>query len=174
MQGLRAEGDTHGTGRHGPGCHPGHRRDGQRHTDDHHQVEQGGADAPGRCGAGGEPVRGTERGGGEQADDGDEHQARHDSPGQGTGQAQARLVIMRPVGSDGRLTGMIHSCKAISVRAPGVAPLRENPSFVGPCEEGRTCADRQAHAGGDEVVHDRFDRGPIKHTGLEAPYQQPQ
>jgi hypothetical protein len=47
----------------------------------------------------------------------------------------------------------------------------ENSSLVGPREEGRTRADRQAHPGGDEVVHNYLDGGAIKHAGPEAPDQ---
>jgi hypothetical protein len=41
-------------------------------------------------------------------------------------------------------------------------------------EEGRAGADRQAHPGADEVIHNCLDRGAIEHTHPEAPDQQPQ
>ena len=64
---------------HGPDRHPGHGRDGERHTDDHDGVEQGGTDASGGSGADSEPVPRTERRGGEQADNDDEHEAGQDA-----------------------------------------------------------------------------------------------
>jgi len=52
--------------------------------------------------------------------------------------------------------------------------LREDSSLVGPRKEVRACAERQAHPGADEVVHDCLDRGAIERAGPEAPDQQPE
>ena len=51
--------------------------------------------------------------------------------------------------------------------------LREDSSFVGPCEETRAGTERQAHPSADEVVHGRLYRGAIKRSSLKAPDQQP-
>jgi len=51
--------------------------------------------------------------------------------------------------------------------------LREDSSLVGPCEETRAGAERQAHPGADEVVDGRLDCGAIKRSGLQTPDQQP-
>jgi len=47
--------------------------------------------------------------------------------------------------------------------------LWEDSSFVSPREEIRAGAERQAHPGADEVVHDCLDRGAIERTSPEAP-----
>ena len=55
------------------------------------------------------------------------------------------------------------------IKAVLVRMLRQDSSFVGPCEKARAGAERQAHPSADEVIHGRLDCGAIKRSGLKTP-----
>ena len=55
------------------------------------------------------------------------------------------------------------------MRGARLALLRKHSSFVGPGEQIRARADRQAHPGADEIVHDRLYHSAIECTGPDTP-----